>query len=640
MKSRSNHHHRLHLLAAATSIALAASVVAPAMAGGPAAKINYGTLGTDSGQKFHRFVVKYRSGSAPRKDAAAVNRSLSAASSGLSGRLGGGKHAVALKRLRRTGNGSDVVLSDRALNRFEAESLMRQIANDPNVESVENDILMVPYYSPNDPRLAEQYGFGVGNGGIRAGTAWDISKGDGVVVAVIDTGITAHSDLNANVIGGYDFISADPADAGLPGNGFFIANDGNGRDADPADPGDWMNRGDCGVDGLGRPVPAQNRDSSWHGTHVAGTIAAVTNNGVGVAGTAPNAKIVPIRVLGKCGGYGSDISDAIIWASGGNVPGAPANPNVADVINMSLGSTGPTACPQVYRDALAGAVQRGTVVVVAAGNSNADATQAANTQGQAVGYTMTNCGNVISVGAVDSNGRRYNQVALGGGGSNWGPGVDLAAPGVEVLSTLNTGRQGPVAEGYASYTGTSMASPHVAGVAALVQSAVKDPLTHEQMRTLLKNTARAFPVAPDRAIGTGIVDANAALVAATGGGNPNPNPGVQTYSNDTDFAIPDNNATGVTSSIVVAGRTGNAPANAQVTVNIVHPYKGDLIVELIAPDGTVYKIHDRAGGNGDNVSGSFTLDLSSEALNGTWKLRAADRAGQDVGRIDSWSIKF
>ncbi|MEH6422315.1 S8 family serine peptidase [Pseudomonas sp. CGJS7] len=628
MSYRSSRKPSVHVLAAATVLALGAFALAPAMAQGRA---NFGTLDADGGNSFQRFVVKYRSGTAPRQNVASFNQSLGKAASAASGRFGGGKHEVALKRLRRTGNGSDVVVSNRPLNRSEAEALMRQIAADPNVELVENDVFMVPYFTPNDSRFSEQYGFGSGNGGIRATTAWDTTKGDGVVVAVIDTGIASHSDLNANIIGGYDFISGDPPDEGLPPGGFFVANDGDGRDANPADPGDWITANQCGG-----THAAQN--SSWHGTHVAGTIAAVTNNAKGVAGTAYGAKVVPVRVLGRCGGYGSDISDAIIWASGGSVSGAPANPNVADVINMSLGSRAPGACPQIYKDALTGAVSRGTIVVVAAGNSSANATQATDQNGNAVGYTMTNCGSVISVGAVDSSGRRYNQVALGGGGSNWGPGVDVAAPGVSVLSTLNSGTKGPVAESYASYTGTSMASPHVAGVAALVQAVAPTPLTQEQMRTLLKNTARAFPSTPDRAIGAGIVDAGAAVASAAGGGNPNP--GVQTYTNGTDVNIPDNNATGASSTITVSGRTGNAPSNASVTINIVHPYKGDLIVDLIAPDGSVYNLHNRTGSNGANVSGTFTVNLSSEALNGAWKLRAADRAAQDVGRIDTWSIKF
>lgn len=621
MSVRSN---PFNVLAAATALAIA-GLHAPASAAG---RVDLTSLEADGSQTFGRLLVTYKRGSAQRTDAASFNRAIEAASSAVSSRLGGGKRTVQLKRLRRTAGGADVVLSNRALSRDEAATLMRQIAADPNVESVANDIVMVPYFTPDDTNFGQQFGFGSGNGGIRATSAWDVTKGAGTVVAVIDTGVTNHSDLNANVVAGYDMISGDPPGQGFPAGGFFIANDGDGRDANPTDPGDWFAVGQC------PNAPSRSSNSSWHGTHVAGTVAAVTNNAKGVAGTAHAAKVLPLRVLGRCGGFGSDIADAIIWASGGAVPGVPANPNPADVINMSLGSAAPGACPQIYKDALSGAVARGTVVVVAAGNSNADATTAANGNGQAVGFTMTNCGTVISVASVTSTGARSDF-------SNYGAAVDIAAPGSDILSTVNNGTQGPTTEGYKSYSGTSMASPHVAGVAALVQSIAPTPLTQEQMRTLLKNTARAFPVSPgSKPIGAGIVDAAAAVTAAQGGGNPNPNPGVQTYSNGTDAAIPDNNATGVSSTITVSGRSGNAPANAEVSVNIVHTYQGDLIVDLIAPDGSVYNLHNRTGAGADNIVKTYTVNLSSEALNGAWKLRVADRAGDDTGRIDSWSLKF
>ncbi|KRB06225.1 S8 family serine peptidase [Lysobacter sp. Root690] len=606
-------------LAAATALALA-GVSGSAFA---ADRVDLSSLNADSGDRFGRFLVKYRSGSAPRGDVASFNKAIGSAASATSSRLGGGKRAVQLKRLRRTASGADVVLTSRALSRDEAAALMRQLAADPAVESVSNDIRMVPYFTPNDTNFSQQFGFGTGNGGIRATTAWDVTKGEGTVVAVIDTGVVSHSDLNGNVIAGYDFISGDPAGEGLPAGGFFVANDGDGRDANPADPGNGVDAGQCGANG-------QARNSNWHGTHVAGTVAAVTNNAKGVAGTAHAAKLVPVRVLGRCGGYGSDISDAIIWASGGSVPGAPANPNPADVINMSLGGGAPSACPQIYKDALVDAAARGTIVVVAAGNSNANALTAVDGTGQPVGYTLTNCGTVISVGSVTSSGARSSF-------SNYGAGVDIAAPGSGILSTTNNGTRGPTTETYLSYDGTSMAAPHVAGVAALVQSVAPTPLTQEQMRTLLKNTARAFPVSPGtKPIGAGIVNAAAAVAAVQGGSNP----GAQTYSNGTDANIPDNNATGVSTSIAVSGRTGNAPSNAQVSVSIVHTYQGDLIVDLIAPDGTVYNLHSRTGAGADNINQTYTVNLSSEALNGTWQLRAADRDAQDTGRIDSWSITF
>ncbi|MGO1071353.1 S8 family serine peptidase [Lysobacter sp. CA199] len=610
-----------NVLSVATALAIAC-VSGSAFA---ADRVDVASLSADGSQAFGRFLVTYKSGSAPRSDVASFNRSTTAAATAVSSRFGGGKRAVQLKRLRRTATGTDVVVSSRALNRDEAAALMKQLAADPNVESVSNDIMMVPYFTPNDTNFSQQFGFGSGNGGIRATSAWDVTKGEGTVVAVIDTGIVSHSDLNANVIAGYDMISGDSVTSGFKEGGFIVANDGDGRDANPADPGDWFTVGQC------PNAPTRSSASSWHGSHVAGTVAAVTNNGKGVAGTAHAAKVLPVRVLGPCGGFGSDISDAIIWASGGSVPGVPANPNPADVINLSLGGNAPDACPPSYKSAVASAAARGSIVVVAAGNSDADVTTSKDKDGNVVGYTMTNCGTVISVGAVTSSGARSSF-------SSFGTAVDIAGPGSAILSTVNNGTQGPTTEAYKSYSGTSMAAPHVAGVAALVQSIAPTPLTQEQMRTLLKNTARAFPVSPGaKPIGVGIVDAAAAVAAA--GGAP-PTGSTQTYSNATAANIPDNNATGATSTITVSGRTGNAPSSAEVAVNIVHTYQGDLIVDLIAPDGTVYNLHNRTGSSADNIVKTYTVNLSSEALNGAWKLRAADRAGGDTGRIANWSVKF
>ena len=168
--------------------------------------------------------------------------------------------------------------------------------------------------------------YGTGAGGARVTTAWDSgATGAGVVVAVLDTGATHHADLEANLLPGYDFIT----------DAFMSRRATDERVPGGWDLGDWHRADDCGP---GSPAS----DSSWHGTHVSGTIAEVTNNGVGGAGVAYNAKVVPVRVLGRCGGYTSDINDAIVWAAGGTVDGVPANPNPAEVINMSLG--GDHAC--------------------------------------------------------------------------------------------------------------------------------------------------------------------------------------------------------------------------------------------------------------------------------------------------------
>jgi len=542
--------------------------------------------GLEAAQTYDRFIVKYRDGSSQRADTAQLKASLDKAARVLPTAKG---RAIGLQHVRRMAVQADVIKADRKLDAADAESLMRQIAADPNVEYVEVDKRNHVVFTPNDTNFSQQYGFGTGNGGIRATQAWDITSGAGTVVAVLDTGITNHSDLNANILPGYDFI-IDTA----------VSADGNGRDSDPSDPGDAYG---------GNP-------SSWHGTHVAGTVAAVTNNAKGVAGTAFSAKVVPVRVLGKGGGYDSDIADAVIWASGGSVSGVPANANPAEAINLSLGGSG--ACGSAMQTAINGAVGRGTTLVIAAGNSNANTS----------GFSPANCANVVAVGAVTSTGARASY-------SNYGAIVDVAGPGSAVLSTLNTGTAGPGTETYASYSGTSMATPHVAGVVALMQSVANPAKTPAQIEALLKSTARAFPSPPSQLIGSGIVNAKAAVDAA---GGTTPPPTGQTYTNSADFMINDN-AT-VSSPIAVSGRTGNAPSNAAVAVNIVHTYIGDLKVDLVAPDGSVYVLHNRAGGSADNINTTYTVNLSSEALNGTWNLRVNDNANQDTGYINSWSVTF
>jgi subtilisin-like proprotein convertase family protein len=127
-------------------------------------------------------------------------------------------------------------------------------------------------------------------------------------------------------------------------------------------------------------------------------------------------------------------------------------------------------------------------------------------------------------------------------------------------------------------------------------------------------------------------------VTLTGSYTTTPGGQRQTYTNTTDYAVGDN--TTVDSPITVSGRSGNAPSNASVTVAVVHTYQGDLKVDLVAPDGTLYNLHNRSGGSADNVAKTVTLNLSSEALNGTWKLRVNDNANGDTGRIDQWSITF
>lgn len=710
--STSSRKLRLRGLAVATTLALGATSAL-------AAQVD--TAGLEPGQQYDRFIVKFRDSAPEATDAGALRRSIDAATvvanqAIQAARIQRGDIAaksgkpLAARHLRRMSLGADVISTTQRLGRSEAEALMREIAANPNVEFVQVDRLMQPALVPNDPSYSQQWGYNDADAGIRADQAWDIANGSGIIVAVIDTGITNHSDLNANIVAGYDFI-----------NDTTVAGDGNGRDSDPSDPGDYYG---------GNP-------SSWHGTHVAGTVAAVTNNGKGVAGTAWGAKVMPVRALGRGGGYTSDIADAIIWASGGSVSGVPtlSAANAADVINMSLGGSG--SCDTLTQNAINGAVSRGTTVVVAAGNSNANVAN----------FSPASCNNVVAVASVTSASARSSF-------SNYGALIDVSAPGSNILSTLNAGTSGPTTESYASYNGTSMASPHVAGAVALAQSrrlALGLSLwTPSEVEAQLKATAYALSGACSGGCGAGIIDAKA-LVDAAGGSTPPPPPpsggtltkgvavtglsastgnslnytlvvpsgasnltftmsggtgdadlyvqfgsaptdssyvcrpylsgnsetctiaapsagtyyvrvkayssfsGVslvgdystggggggntpQTYTNGADYTISDNST--VESPISVSGRSGNGPSNASIAVDIRHTYKGDLRVDLVAPDGTVYNLHNRSGGSADNIIGTYSRNLTSEALNGTWKLRVNDNAGGDVGYINSWSITF
>lgn len=378
---------------------------------------------------------------------------------------------------------------------------LRALARVPGVAEVAPDVRMTADLTPDDTYYAGYQSALFGTWGINAPAAWDVTTGSpSVVVAVIDTGITAHPEFDGRVLPGYDFV----ADV-------LMANDGDGRDADPSDPGDWITSAEASA-GYFQGCPVD--DSSWHGTHVAGTIGAAGNNGTGVAGVAWGASILPVRVLGKCGGWSSDIAAAIRWAAGGAVVGAPANPNPARVLNLSL--SGPGSCDATTQSAIDTAIALGATVVVAAGNSGANVAS----------YSPANCAGVVSVAALAGDGIRASF-------SNYGGGIGIAAPGASIASTLNEGTQGPGAHAYALSSGTSMAAPHVAGVAALAL-AVNPSLTAGQLRSLLLDTARALPVDASAGgcatvgCGAGLVDAAAAVAAAAAA----PDPGVTPAPSD------------------------------------------------------------------------------------------------------------
>ncbi len=474
---------------------------------------------------FDQFIVKFKDGSAEHGNASARQRALDV------GVKGKGVHA---RRNFRMGIGADVVTLDGPLNFRGAEDFMNRLRRNPNVQYVEIDRTLKPTFTPNDTSYAAQWHYYEAVGGINMPAAWAQSTGSGVVVAVLDTGITVHTDLAANIVAGYDFIA-----------NFTRANDGSGRDPDPSDPGDWVALDEC-------PGGNPAEDSTWHGTHVSGTIAEVTNNSKGLAGVAFNARVMPVRVLGKCGGKETDIADAILWAAGGSIVGVPANPNPVEVINMSLGGAG--ACSIATQTAIDYAVTHGVVVVVAAGNDDATAAS----------YEPANCNNVIVVGATQRLGGRSAY-------SNYGDVVDVSAPGGDgstvpasyVYSTFNLGKTVPAGEGYAGYTGTSMATPHVAGTVALMQAAAVT--TPANVEAVLKSTARAFPVpcVQTGGCGTGIIDASAAVgtvgsgaltVADVGISEGNAGPKVLTFTVSLSKAMP----TPVTFDVATANGTASA----------------------------------------------------------------------------------
>jgi serine protease len=470
-----------------------------------------------------RLIIGYRDAAEADAADARVLRARSVAAHAMSARVAALNSALALRGakaglLRQMGTGAHVFKLDRALSHNDLQRVAAELkAADPNIAYAEPDRKMYPLMTPNDTSYGSQWDLYETTGGIRAPAAWDLATGSGVMVAVIDTGIRPHADLSGQIVAGYDMIK-DTA----------VSNDGNGRDSDPSDPGDWTAANECAAG-----EPASN--SSWHGTHVAGTIAARTNNASGVAGIAFNAKIQPIRVLGKCGGYTSDIADGMIWASGGTVSGLPANATPSRVINMSLGGGG--ACDTTSQNAINSARSRGTAIVVAAGNENQNASNS----------NPANCSGVITVAATDRNGSRAYY-------SNYGSVVTLAAPGGDVrssssngiLSTLNAGTQAPGADSYAYYQGTSMATPHVAGVVALMLSA-KPGATPDQIKAALQSSARAFPGTCSQC-GSGILDAAAAVAAITGtGGLPTVN---ETESNGS----------------IASANTVSAPANVNGTI--------------------------------------------------------------------------
>lgn len=382
----------------------------------------------------------------------------------------------------------------------DAAALRQALAADPAVAAVQLDRPVRRHALPNDPRLARGDSLGPAVGqwylqtpdasrpsAIDAVRGWDLSRGgslsSSVIVAVLDTGVRPdHPDLAGKLLPGYDFIS-DPA----------IAIDGDGRDGDPSDQGDHTADGD--------PFGCSAAPSSWHGTQVAGLVGAATDNAVGMAGAGWNLRVLPVRVLGRCIGYQSDIVAAMRWAAGLPVSGLPTNPNPARVLNLSLGGGG--ACDSVYQGAIDAVRAQGVVVVASVGNSNGRAVTA-----------PANCRGVIAVGGLRHDGQKV-------GYSDVGPEISLSAPAgncandsgpclYPISTTSDRGLAEPVGPTYTgdgadASLGTSFATPLVAATAGLVLT-VQAGLSPDEVRQVLQRSARSFPEGGTACRAPGAVD--------------------------------------------------------------------------------------------------------------------------------------
>ncbi len=400
-----------------------------------------------------------------------------------------------LRYQRPMSGGLHVLRFDTPVQTEQALALAQSLQGVTDIDWAVPDLPVRPQAVSTDPNFPQQWNLhsqARGTVGIDAESAWDISVGSSeVVVAVVDSGIRPHPEFSARILPGYDFVS----DAER-------ANDGDGRDADPRDPGDWVSAGECGS---GEPAA----DSSWHGTRVAGVLAASGDNGIGIAGVAWRSSLLPVRTLGKCGGLSSDVLDGMRWAIGLPVAGAPANPNPARILNLSLSVEYPFGCYPPYREFLAEATRRGVLVIAAAGNYGEPAAN----------YSPANCSQALAVIASGPDGEPASY-------SNYGSNA-LSAPGGDfdrfgraggVLSTSNTGTRGPRDASYDYAQGSSMATPHVAGIAALALS-IAPRLSAEELRLTLLYASSPFPAGSDcartRQCGVGVADAWRSVAAAS-----------------------------------------------------------------------------------------------------------------------------
>ncbi len=594
-----------------------------------------------------RVIVKYKAGTALGESGSAGPRHAAKLSQRLGFALTDGR-AMGTRRQLLIGGGVG------------AEALAARLATQPDIEyAVVDRRAHAQAVVPDDPLYLNTAAVQTPTAGqwylraptstfvsaIDAPAAWSVSTGSAsVVVAVLDTGIRAdHPDLSGKTVAGYDFVSNTAA-----------ANDGDGRDSDPSDPGDWITSAE---NASGTFAGCGAADSSWHGTQTAGLIGAATDNALGMASVGRDVMLLPVRVLGKCGGYDSDIIDAMRWAAGLTVSGMTVNPHPARIINLSLGASG--SCGSAYQEVVNELAAAGVTVVASAGND-----------GLAVA-APANCTGVVAVAGVRHSGTKV-------GYSSLGPQVKVSAPAgncvnstgtclYPILTTSNTGTTTPSAASYTSggddaSLGTSFSAPLVSGTAALMLSA-NPSLTPASVIALLQQTARAFPSsgagsgvsackAPSATAqtsecycttttcGAGLLDAGAAVAAAQNAAQPTASIQLSASSVTAGNAVTlDGSGSSATGSANVAGYawsvvdgsslasiTAGATA-AQATLTTVAA--GDVTVQLNVTDS-----------NGLTATATATVTVTAAGTSGGNATTASSSGsgGDGGGALDGWMV--
>jgi serine protease len=433
------------------------------------------------GAGFERIIVKLRSGRVPEPAGSSAS-STPAVTAALARRA-----RLSLRAARSIGAGMQLIEVTPQISGESVAEVLARLRADPAVQYADLDMRRYPQAIPNDLLYPRQWYLQAPTGAtpsaVDAERAWETSTGsEGIVIAELDTGVRFdHPDLlragqGGRLLPGYNFIS-----------NAEVANDGDGRDADASDPGDWVTSTDTEAAPF---IGCKVQDSSWHGTQVAGVLGAITNNQAGVAGLTWQGWILPVRVLGKCGGYDSDILPAMLWAAGIHVNGVPDNPYPAQIENLSFGSAG--SCAQDYADVISQLTAKGVLVVASAGNDSGPVDSPAD------------CAGVAGIAALTAVGTKV-------GYSNLGPQIALSAPGgncgntggtclYPIVTTTNFGTTVPGDNGYTGDSdpllGTSFATPIVAGIAALMKS-VNGNLDPAELMARLESSATPFPPSPD-----------------------------------------------------------------------------------------------------------------------------------------------